>query len=294
MCKELADRGVDVTPARVDPGDRDALARLVRETPPTAVVHAADPAGSRIAQAAVVEEVSAHLALSAFVVCASGAGVLAEPGSGGDTVAAHARLEALVRRRRERGAPALWLEFGAPAPAPAPDTAATAAAVTPEPAEVPAPAAAVTAPPLDMAVEALALASRTDLWSVSVAELDPAAAPWLRSLRLLRELPEFAGTADAPADGPDRTLLDRLADADPDERAALLLRTVRTQAADVLGVAPADSLAPDADLFALGLSSFAALELSTRMRAAGLDVSPSQVFDHPTPARLAASMGQEP
>ncbi|MGW6221219.1 phosphopantetheine-binding protein [Streptomyces olivaceus] len=253
-------------------------------------MHAADPAGSRIAQAAVVEEVSAHLALSAFVVCASGAGVLAEPGSGGDTVAAHARLETLVRRRRERGAPALWLEFGAPAP----DTAATAAAVTPEPAEVPAPAAAVTAPPLDMAVEALALASRTDLWSVSVAELDPAAAPWLRSLRLLRELPEFAGTADAPADGPDRTLLDRLADADPDERAALLLRTVRTQAADVLGVAPADSLAPDADLFALGLSSFAALELSTRMRAAGLDVSPSQVFDHPTPARLAASMGQEP
>ncbi|MBZ6260463.1 acyltransferase domain-containing protein [Streptomyces olivaceus] len=291
LCKELADRGVDVTPAKVDPGDRDALARLVREAPPTAVVHAADPSGSGIAQAAVVvEEATAHLGLSAFVVCASGAGVLAEPGSGGDTVAAHARLKALVRRRRERGAPALWLEFGAPAP----DTAATAAAVAPEAAEAPVPAAAVTAPPLDMAVEALALASRTDLWSVSVAELDPEAAPWLRSLRFLRELPEFAGTADAPADGPDRTLLDRLADADPDERAALLLRTVRTQAADVLGVAPADSLDPDADLFALGLSSFAALELSTRMRAAGLDVSPSQVFDHPTPARLAASMGQEP
>nr|WP_224350496.1 type I polyketide synthase [Streptomyces olivaceus] len=291
LCKELADRGVDVTPARVDPGDRDALARLVREAPPTAVVHAADPSGSGIAQAAVVvEEVTAHLGLSAFVVCASGAGVLAEPGCGGDTVAAHARLETLVRRRRERGAPALWLKFGAAAP----DTAATATAVAPEAAEAPAPAAAVTAPPLDMAVEALALASRTDLWSVSVAELDPEAAPWLRSLRLLRELPEFAGTADAPADGPDRTLLDRLADAGPDERAALLLRTVRTQAADVLGVAPADSLDPDADLFALGLSSFAALELSTRMRAAGLDVSPSQVFDHPTPARLAASMGQEP
>ncbi|MFD8011281.1 type I polyketide synthase [Streptomyces sp. NPDC058955] len=278
--KELAERGVDVTAAEVVPGDRDALARLVRETPPTAVVHVADPTGDGIAQAAVVDEVTAPLDLSAFVVCGSGAATLAEPASG-DVLSAHARLEALVRRRREDGAPALWLEFGAPAL----DGAVRAPGV-----EAPAPNGAVEVPPLDVAVEALALASRTDLWGVTVAELDPKAAPWLRSVRLFRELPEFAGSSDAPAEGPDRTLLDRLAAAGPDERAALLLRTVCAQAADVLGVEPADGLDPDADLFALGLSSFAALELSTRMRAAGLEVSPSQVFDNPTPARLAASM----
>jgi aryl carrier-like protein len=43
----------------------------------------------------------------------------------------------------------------------------------------------------------------------------------------------------------------------------------------------------DSDLTALGLTSFTALELSTRMRTAGLAVRPRAVFDHPTPAALA-------
>lgn len=275
--KELAEHGTELTLARVDPADGDALARLAQEAAPGAVVHVADPETdpdpdpdtdpATVARAALVEEATAGLDLAAFVVCGSGADPLAPPGSGA-TTAVHAGLEALVRRRRERGAPALWLGFGVPA--------------------------------ADVAVEALALASRAGLWSVTVADIDPEAAEWVRGDRLLRELPEFAdaestpGAAGAPASGAGQGLLDRLAAADPAERTAILLGTVRAQAADVLGIEPADSLGEDADLFDLGLSSFAALELSTRMRTAGLDVSPTQVFDNPTPARLAASMRTEP
>ncbi|MGP4028932.1 type I polyketide synthase [Actinomadura sp. 3N407] len=273
--KELAELGADVTVAECDPADRDGLTRLLSEGPPTAVVHIADADADGAARAAaVVDEVTAHLDLSAFVVCSSGAGVLAAPGTGG-TAPAHARLEALVRRRRERGGPALWLAFG-PLDFEQDTTDPTGLLALP-------PAAAA---------EALAFAPRSGIAAVTVADLDPRAAPWLLSDRLFRELPESAG---APAAGPDRalldrTLLDRLADADPGERAAILLGIVRAHAADILGVEPADDLDPDADLLALGLSSFAALELSSRMRAVGLDVPPKQVFDNPTPARLAASM----
>ncbi|WP_067825838.1 type I polyketide synthase [Actinomadura kijaniata] len=251
----LAEHGADVTVASRDPADRDALTRLVAERPPTAVVHVVDgalDAAAATAAIAVVDEVTAHLDLSAFVLCA-------ETGTfGGDPVSAHLCMEALARRRRERGGPALALTFG------------------------PLPPAA--------AVEALAFASHADVAAVAVADLTPRTAPRLRSDRVCGELPEFRDAAAPPAAHAARTLLDRLADAGPDERAAILLEAVRVQAADVLGVDPADGLDPDADLLALGLSSFAALELSTRMRAAGLDVSPGQVFDHPTPARLAASI----
>jgi acyl transferase domain-containing protein/aryl carrier-like protein len=267
--KELAELGADVSLAECDPADRDGLIRMISEAPPTAVVHVADGAAHETGQAAVVDEVTAHLNLSAFVVCSSGAGVLAAPGTR-DTAPAHARLESFVRRRRERGGLALWLAFG--------------------PLDFEQDTTGLRLLPPAAAVAALAFASRSDIGAVTVADLDPRAAPWLRSDRVCRELPEFASAADASAERPDRTLLDRLSGAGPDEQAAILLEFVRTQAADVLGVEPADDLDPDVDLLALGLTSFAALELSTRMRAAGLDVSPNQVFDNPTLTRLAASI----
>ena len=41
------------------------------------------------------------------------------------------------------------------------------------------------------------------------------------------------------------------------------------------------------DFVSLGLSSFTALELSNRLRTAGIEVPPAVVYDHPSPAALA-------
>ncbi|WP_036466835.1 phosphopantetheine-binding protein [Mycobacterium genavense] len=44
------------------------------------------------------------------------------------------------------------------------------------------------------------------------------------------------------------------------------------------------------DFFALGGDSILSVQLSARARAAGLPVSPRMVFEHPTPAQLAAAL----
>ena len=44
------------------------------------------------------------------------------------------------------------------------------------------------------------------------------------------------------------------------------------------------------DFFALGGDSILSVQLASRARAAGLAVSPRMVFEHPTPAQLAAAL----
>ncbi|MBM9623345.1 amino acid adenylation domain-containing protein [Streptomyces zhihengii] len=63
---------------------------------------------------------------------------------------------------------------------------------------------------------------------------------------------------------------------------------LRAVFAEVLGV---DEVAPDEDFFMLGGDSIMAMTLSGRARAAGLPVSPRDVFAHRTPAALAALLG---
>jgi aryl carrier-like protein len=57
--------------------------------------------------------------------------------------------------------------------------------------------------------------------------------------------------------------------------------------AAVLGLDAPDGFADDDNFVELGLSSFTALELSTRIRTAGLDLPPAVAFDHPTPRGVA-------
>ncbi|MCL9762961.1 acyl carrier protein [Frankia sp. AiPa1] len=99
----------------------------------------------------------------------------------------------------------------------------------------------------------------------------------------------FAGVAAqgplAPADLP--PLLEHLATADPAERENLVLATLRSQAAGVLGHSE-QSIDEAASLIELGFSSFTALELAGRVRAAtGVEVPATVVFDHPTLVQLA-------
>ncbi|MFD5466857.1 beta-ketoacyl synthase N-terminal-like domain-containing protein [Kitasatospora sp. NPDC127059] len=287
--------GAEVTVAHCPAGDREALARVVAQWPPTAVVHLAHAGGASpwaaVDAALAVDAATAHLDLAAFVVCSSGPGALAAPGEDGPAPV-HAALAAVARRRRERGGRALSLAFGPLAPDPA-DTPGTIDA--PDPSSP----AGLRPLPAALAVEALGYAVQPGAGDVTVADLDRRAEPWPGSDPLFAGLPGFASAASAasapgsaagsPAPAVDPALSARLAAADPAERAAIVLELVRAKAAEVLGIDAAEGVGPDADLPTLGLSSLAALDLSAQMRAAGLDVTPQQVFDNPTPAKLAAS-----
>ena len=69
------------------------------------------------------------------------------------------------------------------------------------------------------------------------------------------------------------------------ERERLLCAAV----AEVLGL---PEVGPDDDFFALGGDSILSIAVSSRARAAGLEVSPRDVFAHRTPAALASAAGQ--
>ncbi|MFF4969743.1 type I polyketide synthase [Streptomyces sp. NPDC001037] len=74
-------------------------------------------------------------------------------------------------------------------------------------------------------------------------------------------------------------------------RERLLLERIRAHAAEVLGHDGPDAVTGDAAFQEVGLTSFALLDLRNRLCAdTGLELAPVVVFDHPTPAALAAHL----
>lgn len=278
LADELAKLGPQATWTALDLTDRDALARLPESVPEahplTAIVHVAidepDPAA-----AANLDELTSgpDLGLSAFVILCSAAGVLGAPGRAADA-AGHAFLEALAHRRKARGLPALTVAWG-----PSDENAQPGATwgLRPVPPRL---AMTVLERAADPAAASLVVADIA--WDLLIPEL---AAEGRGAL--FREVPEarrLLSRAEEPADG---SWLERLREAPEEEREALLLDLVRTHAADVLGLDSPEDLDTGASLLDHGLSSFAALELSARLRPAGVRVSPAAVFDDPTPAGIA-------
>ncbi|QFG26780.1 hypothetical protein F7P10_02730 [Actinomadura sp. WMMB 499] len=108
--------------------------------------------------------------------------------------------------------------------------------------------------------------------------------------RVLSALLRGAGPAAEPDEPPDAAAGRRAAllAAAPPERLRLLRTAVRGAVAEILGYAEPEAVGDDDNVTELGMSSFAALELATRLGAAiGATVRPAVVFDHPTTARLA-------
>ncbi|MDI2128518.1 acyl carrier protein [Yinghuangia seranimata] len=105
-------------------------------------------------------------------------------------------------------------------------------------------------------------------------------------LRLWAGVPEVRKVLDT-APGPDASLLDRLAEASDEEQVEIVQRLLCGHAAAVLGYTSAQALDPDTSFLDLGLSSFTALELSTRLTTAGIELPLAAVYDHPTPSSLA-------
>ncbi|MFD7034081.1 beta-ketoacyl synthase N-terminal-like domain-containing protein, partial [Streptomyces sp. NPDC059917] len=89
----------------------------------------------------------------------------------------------------------------------------------------------------------------------------------------------------------ERTLAERLAGLDEVAQQQTLLDLVRTEVDAVLGRNGAESLDPGRTFKTLGFDSLSAVELRNRLGSAtGRRLSPTLIFDHPTPAALATHL----
>ncbi|MFE0424285.1 SDR family NAD(P)-dependent oxidoreductase, partial [Streptomyces sp. NPDC058953] len=308
LTAELAEDGADVVVVARDLTEPGAVRELVEgigtERPLTAVLHTAVQLADAPVTALTPErmdhvlDVKAGVAwelhratadhdLSAFVLYSSVAGVFGTTGQG-NYAAANAFLDALAHHRHLGGLPATSLAWGLWEP----DSAGTRltdvdrarlerTGLAPITAER---GAALLDHALARGVAALVPAPLTR--AVRTGRSDPIH-PLLRYLG--RPARRTAG-APEPRKGDD-TLAARLAALPPERRSGEVLTLLRGHAATVLGRPSPHDIAPEATFKALGFDSLTALELRNALtRSAGVRLSPTLVFDHPTPKELSAHL----
>ncbi|MFC9249522.1 SDR family NAD(P)-dependent oxidoreductase, partial [Streptomyces sp. NPDC057136] len=323
----LAERGAEhlVTITSAEAADREAFAGLLSglpaEHPLTAVVLADEsaertgsdePAGAdggawsglldsldaeafdqavrtRVAAAANAHELTAHLDLSAFVLCSSIVGTLGGPGQGGEA-AASAFWDALARHRRDCGLPATAIAWG-------PWDGESAAEGDNGGDDDQGGLHGLPASAIAAVTEVLADGQE----NVAVAEID-----WARLLDgfaaagshpLFREIPEVqrieaerAEQARADAEA----LAQQLSGLPAAEQTGVLLDLVRLQAAAVLGHSGPEAVEPERAFTDLGFDSLTAVELRDRItRTTGLRLPATLVFDYPTPVALVSLLREE-
>ncbi|MET9701000.1 SDR family NAD(P)-dependent oxidoreductase [Streptomyces sp. NPDC006529] len=318
LADELTAAGARVTWAACDAADRDALAALLASIPAghplTAVVHTAgvldDATITSLDRERVTKvlrpkadaawnlhELTRDLSLAAFVLFSSAAGVFGNAGQA-NYAAGNTFLDALAQHRRAQGLPGLSLAWGL-----WDDEAGMAATLDEQDrrrlgrgsmaalseadglALFDAALRAVTAGP-DEDVPALLVPARIDLAGLQAQVVDTVA-PLLRGL-LRTPVRRRTSSGAASADGPG-TLARQLAELPPAERDRVLLDTVCTHVAQVLGHVGAAAIEPGSAFKELGFDSLTAVELRNRLGAAtGLRLPATLIFDYPTPEGLSA------
>ncbi|KUJ37103.1 polyketide synthase, partial [Streptomyces albus subsp. albus] len=313
LAAELAESGASATWAACDVADRDALAEVLAaipaEHPLTAVVHTAGVLDDGVLGSLTPErlarvlrpkvdgawnlhELTRDLDLSAFVLFSSASGVFGSPGQG-NYAAANAFLDALAADRRAAGLPGTSLAWGPwagagmaggldeidisrmrraglPPLSPTEGLALLDAALTTTEAAV--------AP---MRVDAAALRTQAATGTLS---------PLLRGL--VRHPRRRAAHSALSGDG--TALAQRLAGLDRTDQHRVLLDLVRTQAAAVLGYPGPQAVEESRAFKELGFDSLTAVELRNSLReTTGLRLSPTLVFDYPTPLALAGLLRTE-
>ncbi|MFE9453848.1 SDR family NAD(P)-dependent oxidoreductase [Streptomyces sp. NPDC006739] len=309
--EELTGAGADVEIAACDVTSRDSVAALIAavpsEHPLTAVIHCAGTLDDGVVEALTEDRLDAVLApkvrgawhlheltrqldLSAFVLFSSVASVLGTAGQA-NYAAANAFLNGLAESRRAAGLPAASLCWGLWA----------------ERSEMIAHIGDADLVRLRrQGVQPLSTREGLALFDAALALDQPVLVPARLTLPapgtpdahhlgspLLRALP---GTPAGPA-GPvspgspeatDGGLAQQLRSLPPADAEALLLDTVRTHTAIVLGHADTQRIGPAATFKKLGIDSFTALELRNRLGAVtGLKLPATLVFDHPNPGAVA-------
>ncbi|MBB4683799.1 type I polyketide synthase [Amycolatopsis jiangsuensis] len=299
LAAELAELGADVRVEAADVADRDQVRTLLdrAEPPVTGVVHAAGVLDDGVVTAlgperlaavfrakATAAEVLDELAgdLDFFVMFSSVAGVFGSPGQAAYS-AANAALDALAARRRGAGKPAqslawgLWQQgMGAGLAGTDRDRIGRDGFGALDVAEGLALFDAALADGGEVLVPV-----RLDL--AAVREAASGVPPLLRGL--VRARTRRAAARGAGTDG----LAARLAAVPEADREPLLIDLVRTRVAAVLGRAGADTVEPSRPFSELGFDSLTAVELRNELSAeTGLRLPATLVFDHPSPAAVAA------
>uniref|UniRef100_UPI0032E36169 type I polyketide synthase n=1 Tax=Streptomyces sp. NA07423 TaxID=3042026 RepID=UPI0032E36169 len=303
------DLDAEVTTAVCDVADREGLAAVLARHAKArslgAVVHAAGILDDGVLTSLTPDRVSEVLRskvdgawnlhtlcrdVPVFVMFSSAAGVLGGAGQA-NYAAANAFLDALARERRAQGLSGQSLAWGWWAPS---------SGMTGHLAEGDRDRLARGGLAPMTAREGTALfdaALRSDEPVLVPLRLDQAAPaagvpPVLRGL--VRSRARRRTPSHAPSDGARRRaedLRDRLARAAEPERLRLLTDLVRAHAAAVLGHPGPDHIAEERSFLDSGFDSLTAVELRNRVAAAtDLALSPTTVFDRPTPRLLAAHL----
>ncbi|HEV3288634.1 MAG TPA: beta-ketoacyl synthase N-terminal-like domain-containing protein, partial [Streptosporangiaceae bacterium] len=276
------------------------LGRVPAAHPLTAVVHAAGVIDDGVigaltpervtyvlrpkADAAVIlDELTAALDLSAFVLFSSAAATFGAPGQG-SYAAANAFLDALAQQRRARGLPAVSMAWGLWEQA----TGITAHLRDADRKRASGGAAALSdAQGLELFDAALAadvpvaVALNVDLAGLRAqAESGTLAPLWRGLVRVPASQQAAAPTADVL-----RRQLASLPEAGQEQ---LMLDLIRGHAAAVLGHASPDPVRPGSAFRELGFDSLTAIELRNQLATVtGLRLPATLIFEHPTPQMLA-------
>ncbi|MEU6737203.1 type I polyketide synthase [Streptomyces physcomitrii] len=308
LVRELEGLGVRADVMACEVSDRESVAALLAEYAFSAVFHVAGVVddgvveslsaerfagvlGPKAGGAELLDELTRGMDLSAFVVFSSFAGAVGGAGQG-NYAAANAQVDALVERRRAEGLPGLSLGWGSWAGG---GLATGSEAVTER-------LKRGGMRPMDPALALTALGAALDREEthlvVAGVDWERFADSFLtgRPSPLLGELPEVQALVAARAAEEDQgsALALRLRDLAPADRERALLDLVRAQAAAVLGHSTPASVAGTKAFRDAGFDSLTAVELRNRLGAAtGLALSATLVFDHPTPAALAAHLAAE-
>ncbi|MEU4338079.1 acyltransferase domain-containing protein, partial [Micromonospora lupini] len=288
------------TGAEVVREQRDTVADVLGQpaaTQPTAVVLVADGQGKShgepLSVADVEREVDALVPVATeidrltrdadgptMVVLGSLAGQLGVPEMV-NAAPALAALDALIRRRRAAGCPAVAVAWGS----------VRGQAAQPAPSGMRPVAVGLALSALDRAG---LLGERGD--GLVVVDADWATMAQALPAPLLSGLvgTEPVSTAETAGDTGGQWRGAYAAARDDDDRVALLLSLIRGHAAAVLGQPDADAVPVDQEFLELGFTSFTALELYNKLvEVVGVELSPLAIYDHATPAALARHVRDE-
>jgi polyketide synthase 12 len=314
LVAELQSAGAMVRAVACDTADREALAQVIAEAsargPLSGVVHAAgvlDDATvtsltperidavlrAKIDAAWNLHELTRDLDLSAFVMFSSMAGLVGSSGQG-NYGAANSFLDGLAAHRRANRLPAISLAWGLW------DQASDMTGGLDDAGRARLGRDGILALSSDEAMELFDTALIVDEPFLAPARIDLGA---LRA-HAVAIPPMFTDLVNAPtrrrvddslaAAKSKSALAHRLQGLPEAEQHAVLLDLVRSHIATVLGNISAEAIDPDKAFQELGFDSLTAVEMRNRLKTAtGLALSPTLIFDYPTPNGLATYMRTE-
>ncbi|MFE9770037.1 type I polyketide synthase, partial [Streptomyces sp. NPDC005808] len=316
---ELEATGTKVTVAACDVADRDSVKALLDGLAADGhhvrtVLHAAGVgllapltecgpeaaayvANGKVSGARHFDELLDPAGLDAVVYFTSVAGVWGV-GDHGVYAAANAYLDALAQQSRARGVPATAVAWGPWA------DGGMAAGVGEGEGEGALTRHGVLALQPEPAMIALQEALDHEDTAVVLADMDwerfapvftmSADRPLIGEIPQVKRVNEQQEAAASEAAGSAPALRAKLAELSPAEQDQLVLDLVREHTAGVLGHASAQDIEARRAFQDLGFDSLTAVELRNRLGAAtGLKLPATMVFDHPTPAALAALLKAE-